>query len=232
VMVNRALAGGGYRHDEEDAGGPYLADTLEMGRGFLALYTATAERVWLERADAAGHFIDAQFRAPVGYATAAGGETKLAGGMAPRPETDENIELARFANMLGYYTGKSGYKTMAEHAMQYLAAPAVVKAEGYEVGGILLANEELSGEPSDIVIVGAKGDAAAGALYAAALRGAPGYARLEWYDRAEGPLPNADVEYPALAAAAAYVCTNQTCSAPVRTADALAQKLARLGTRE
>ena len=36
VIANRALPGGGFRHDEADAGGPYLDDTLAMGRAFLA----------------------------------------------------------------------------------------------------------------------------------------------------------------------------------------------------
>ena len=45
-----------------------LADSLAMGRAFLALYQATAERVWLTRAESAVQFIEARFRAPIGYA--------------------------------------------------------------------------------------------------------------------------------------------------------------------
>jgi uncharacterized protein len=41
------------------------------------------------------------------------------------------------------------------------------------------------------------------------------YKRLEWLDPADGPLPNADVEYPELERAAAFVCTQNSCSAPV-----------------
>src|SRR4029077_16113536 len=33
---------GGLRHDEEDVAGPYLGDTLSMGRGFLTLYAYPA----------------------------------------------------------------------------------------------------------------------------------------------------------------------------------------------
>ena len=39
VTAQRALPGGGFRHDTADAAGPYLADTLAMGRAFLALST-------------------------------------------------------------------------------------------------------------------------------------------------------------------------------------------------
>ena len=41
------------------------------------------------------------------------------------------------------------------------------------------------------------------------------YKRVEWWDRAEGPLPNADVVYPQLAKAAAYVCSAGRCSRPL-----------------
>jgi uncharacterized protein YyaL (SSP411 family) len=43
VLDHRALPDGGFRHDAADPGGPYLDDTLAMGRAFLALHAATAE---------------------------------------------------------------------------------------------------------------------------------------------------------------------------------------------
>jgi len=225
VLAHRALPGGGFRHDEKDAAGPYLADTLAMARAFLALYTVTAERPWLDRAEAAADFIDAKFRAPLGFATAA---TVPAAILTPKPEVDENVALVRFANLLAHHTGKSAYRAMAGHAMRFLAAPTVLKRQGYAVSGILLADGELRAEPTHITIVGTKDDPAARALFAAALRGAPPYTRLEWYDPREGPLPHADVEYPTLPEAAAFLCTNSACSSPVRTPEALARKLTAL----
>ena len=47
VLDHRALPDGGFRHDANDPAGPYLDDTLAMGRAFLALHAATAERKWL-----------------------------------------------------------------------------------------------------------------------------------------------------------------------------------------
>jgi hypothetical protein len=35
VMGNRAIVGGGFRHDEKDLSGPFLGDTLAMGQAFL-----------------------------------------------------------------------------------------------------------------------------------------------------------------------------------------------------
>ena len=222
IIVNRSLPGGGFSHDKVDAGGPYLGDTLEMGRAFLELYKVTADREWLTRAQKAAAFIDARFHAPVGFATAA---NSALSGLPAQPEVDENVTLARFANLLARETGSDADRSIAEHAIRFLASPAVVKAEGYGVAGILLANGELAAEPEHVTVVGAKDDPAARALYAAALRGAPGYARLEWYDRREGPLPHADVEYPALPGAAAFLCANDACSSPVRNAKQLQEKL-------
>ncbi len=225
VIAHRSLEGGGFRHDEKDAAGPYLADTLAMGRAFLALYTVTAERKWLKRAEEAAQFIEARFRGQVGYATAVAGPGSL---FAPKPEVDENIALGRWANLLWRETGDDTWKATAEHAMQFLAAPAVVAGQGFGTSGILLADRELRTEPAHITIVGRKDDAAARALFASALSGAPPYARIEWYDEREGPLRHDDVPYPMLAEAAAFVCAGGTCSTPMKSPEKVAERLGRL----
>ncbi len=51
IIANRSLPGGGFSHDAKDPAGPYLGDTLAMGRAFLALYESTADRAWLVRAE-------------------------------------------------------------------------------------------------------------------------------------------------------------------------------------
>lgn len=63
ILAYRALPGGGFRHDEKDPAGPYLGDTLFMGRAFLTLYAVTADRAWLGRAEEAVQFISANFKA-------------------------------------------------------------------------------------------------------------------------------------------------------------------------
>lgn len=62
---------------------------------------------------------------------------------------------------------------------------------------------------------GAESFRSARALFAAALKEPANDKRLEWWDRAEGPLPNPDVPYPELEKAAAIVCTDRSCSAPI-----------------
>jgi hypothetical protein len=66
-----------------------------------------------------------------------------------------------------------------------------------------------------VTVVGPKDDEAAARLYAAALAFPVAYKRVEWWDRAEGPLPNADVEFPELDEAAAFSCVDSLCSLPV-----------------
>ncbi|MFX5332307.1 hypothetical protein ABTC54_19545, partial [Acinetobacter baumannii] len=41
VLANRAMQGGGFRHAEQDKGGPYLADNVEMAKALLALHRST-----------------------------------------------------------------------------------------------------------------------------------------------------------------------------------------------
>jgi uncharacterized protein YyaL (SSP411 family) len=213
IITHRSLDGGGFRHDDRDAAGPYLGDTLAMGRAFLALHAATAQRVWLARAESAAKFIGAKFGGvAVGYATAVG-----SGPHAPLPQIDENVSLARFANLLHAYTGKVEYRAMSERAMKYLASPQVAGKRRWMVGGILLADRELETEPLHLVVVGKKDDPTAAALYRTALTFPSGYKRIEWYDRAEGPLPRMDVEYPELGKPAAFLCTGRACSSPMFT---------------
>jgi hypothetical protein len=138
AIANRASAGGGFRHDEKDPAGPYLGDTLAMGRGFLALYDATRDRQWLERAEAAARFIDANFRGvQAGYVTA---KERAGSAYPPQPEREENAMLARFAAELSRSAGNRAYKEIEDLAMRYLAEPSVARMA--PVATVLLADEE------------------------------------------------------------------------------------------
>ena len=93
VIAHRPLDGGGFRHDEKDAAGPYLGDTLAMGRAFLALYEATGDKAWLKRAADAGTYIGKTFAADgvAGVVTTAITPPGATGPTAPRPQADENV---------------------------------------------------------------------------------------------------------------------------------------------
>ncbi len=222
IIANRSLPKGGFRHDSHDSAGPYLADNLSMGRAFLQLYTVTAERVWLERAEKVETFIVARFKANPGYATAA---VVKSAPLRPKQQTDENHAFARFAGLLSHYTGKAKYLEDARHAMRYLATPAIIEDRGFGVSGILLADLELSSTPLHITVLGSKKDPLAQSLFAAALHDAVGYRQIEWLDRREGPLPGGKIPFPDLPTAAAFICTQDSCSAPINSVESLHRKL-------
>lgn len=215
IMAHRALPGGGFRHDDKDRGGPYLGDSAAMGAAFLSLYRSTGDRAWLARSLATLGYIDTHFRdAQGGFDTAA--PAARARGVFARPVRlyEENVALTRYATLAWRYTGDARWQKLAEHGLRYLAAPALVDS-GRFLPGVLLADQEFAREPVHITVVGAKGDAAAQALHAAALRYPAVDLRVDWWDRSEGPLPNPDVKYPAMTRPAAYACSAQACSSPV-----------------
>lgn len=214
IMAHRSLEGGGFHHGDADTAGPFVGDTLAMGRACLSLYMATADRAWLARAEQAFGFIDRQFKAAAGFATSSGSA----------PQVDENVSLARFANLLHAYTGKPVYRTAAEHAMKYLASPQITSKRAWVVGGILLADRELAAEPLHLTIVGPKTNPEARNLFKAAQTWPTSFKRIEWYDTREGPLARMDVEYPDLPTPAAFLCTGSACSSPMFTPEKLTQK--------
>ena len=223
--ANRALPDGGFRHDAKDAAGPYLGDSIAMVRAYLALYGATGERPLLAHAEQTMGFIGRTFSTPqgAGFLTS---KTPTDHGYVVHPQRDENVNVARAANLLFYYTGDAGYEKMAQVAMRYLAAGPI--ARRLPVASTLLVDYELSRPPLHLTIVGHKDDPAAQALFRAALRYAVAYKRLEWWDTREGRLPNPDVQYPELKQAAAFICTSRTCSPPIFQPELLAARVDKL----
>jgi uncharacterized protein YyaL (SSP411 family) len=213
VMANRDLPNGGFRHDVKDKNGPFLEDTLTMGRAFLALHTSTGDRVWLTRARSAADFILANFRSesPPGFLSSSQAQH---GVLKLQPLVDENVAMARFVHSLAEYTGDKRYSDAAQLAMRYLATREVLVVRRSEPG-VLQVAEEMATAPTHFTIVGGKSDPAALSLYRAALAYPMINRRIEWWDRSEGPLPNSEVEYPQLTKAAAFVCTDNTCSLPI-----------------
>jgi hypothetical protein len=215
IIAHRSLPDGGFRHDERDDAGPYLGDTIAMARAFLNLYTVTADRDWLRRAEQSMRFIDAHFKGESGNLTTA---QQHGGPLKPKPQTDENIAIVRVANLLHRCTGNDDYRKYAEHAMRYLATPVITESRGFQVAGFLLADRELRVPPLHITIVGKKDDPSAYVLFMAALKNPSAYKRVEWWDAREGAMPNPDVQYPQMDKAAAFVCTDRSCSMPIFSA--------------
>jgi hypothetical protein len=226
VLGHRALPGGGFRHDEADAAGPFLGDSLAMGSAFLALYQGTGDAAWLTRAERAADFIGARFArgAEPGYATS---DTTVASFPRPQPEFDESVALARFANMLGQASGRPADHALAESSLRWALSPETVGGRGVYVGALLLAAEELRSDPLHVTVVGRKDDPAARALFAAAQRAPTSYRLIEWWDRREGPPPRGESIFPTLDKSAAYLCANGACSLPVFDGAVFSTRLAK-----
>jgi uncharacterized protein YyaL (SSP411 family) len=213
VNDNRALPGGGFRHGDKDRGGPYLGDSLAMGQAFLDLYAATGNRDWLTAAARAGDYVGATFKDTAGgFLTSKTSEAKAGVFAKPAKLVDDQIQVARFMNLLNRYFGNESYREQAAHAMRYLTSASADMPR--PLPGVLLADEELAVEPTHMTIVGQKDDARAQALHTVARAFPARYKRLEWLDLREGKLPNADVEYPDLGEPAAFACSNRICSYP------------------
>ena len=162
VIDNRALPDGGFRHGEKDRGGPFLGDTLAMGQAFLDLYAATGNRDWLTAAAKAGDFV-ATFRDEAGgFVTSKTAEGKTGVLAKPAKLIDDQVQVARFMNLLNRYFGNERYREQAAHAMRYLASASAEMMR--PLPGVLLADEELAVEPTHMTIVGHKDDARAKSL--------------------------------------------------------------------
>jgi uncharacterized protein YyaL (SSP411 family) len=215
ALANRRLAGKGFRHDQQDHGGPFLDDNLAMSQAFLALYRSTGDRNWLSDATATLDFIDATFRnADGGFFTAPPPQQTRGVFKEPVRLADQNAALVRVANMANRYTGNPRYRELAIHGMQYLSAVAASREQA-SLPEILLADRELSTAPIHIAIVGAKLDPAARSLHSAALKYPVDYLQVDWLDRAEGDLPNHEIQYPDMGRAAAFACAEGACSSPI-----------------
>jgi len=225
ITKHRELSGVGFHHGATDVGGPFLGDSIAMTRAYLVLYRVTADRKWLNHAISTMSYVDRTFRSPrgAGFVSSVAPTDRA---YQPHPQRDENVAVARAANLLFHATGDAKYRTLSDAAMRYLAAAPV--ATRLPVASVLLADYEIGRPPLHLTVVGHKDDPAAKALFLAALQYPSFYKRLEWWDTREGKLPNPDVQYPAVQRAAAYVCSERTCSAPIFKADEVAARVSRV----
>jgi uncharacterized protein YyaL (SSP411 family) len=224
-VTTRRMSNGGFRHGAKDVGGPFLGDSIAMTRAYLALYGVTGDRKWLKEAETTMQYVSRTFPGAHG----AGFVTSVAPtdhAYQPHPQRDENVAVARASNLLVQYTGDAKYRAVSDAAMRYLAAPEI--ATHLPVASVLLADYEVSRPPLHLTVVGHKDDPEAKALFVAAMQYPVSYKRLEWWDTREGKLPNPDVQYPSVARAAAYLCTERTCSAPIFKAEDIAVKVRKI----
>lgn len=221
IVRFRGVSGGGFRHGGEEGGPLFLGDTLWMGRAFSALAQVTGGHDWYQRSEQAAAFIRAHFAAADGKGFVTATRSAADGSFQPRPEYDENVALARWANLLAHDLRNKDDQAMAASALGYTRDGA--SARFAYVGGYLLAQAEAKADPLHIVVIGPRNDGAARALFLAALAAPAYYKQIEWFDPAR-PVPDL---YPKLAKPAVFLCANRACSAPVYTAADLARLIER-----
>ncbi len=176
IADNLQCAGGGFRASTDARQGRQLAASLSMGRAMLQLYRTTSDNRWIKCSIRAANFVNRRFRhGPGGYLSSLECHT-------PELNIDENIALARYANLLTFYTKDKCHREIAEHAMRYLVQPEIATAR-IEEAGILLADHELRHTPRRIVITGGATDPRAKTSFLAALRRFGWYKCLHWPGR-------------------------------------------------
>ena len=142
MISNLSWAEVGFSHDKKDSAGPFLADTLNMGKAFISLYEATSNKKWLVKAEQCMRFIDRHFTSPVaGFATSEA-SCKVCANRSPGRLIEENIELARLSNRLFDLTKNNSYKVLYDHSMKYLVTPEIALKTLTEPGILIVSMKE------------------------------------------------------------------------------------------
>jgi uncharacterized protein YyaL (SSP411 family) len=210
-ILDHRRSGHLFKHDEVDVAGPFLGDNVSMASAFLKLYLSTGDREWFKEANSLAKAIRDSFTrdsAHPGLST-----TVITKKDDAKPLFDDNFKAARFFNALSYDNGNQQDKSAATAIFSYLAGSQFSDSI-YASAAILILDNELANPPLHIVISGPKTDPVAAELFTTALAHPRIYKNLEWWDKAEGPLPNPDDSYPTFAKPAAFVCADHRCSFP------------------
>jgi len=198
-------------------GAPLLVDQATMAAALLDAYEVTAERRWLEGAQALAGWTGERLRAADGRLHDRLAEPGASAGLLarPLPVLEENALMAEVFLRLEAYTGESAWRDRARDVLTAWAThyeDLGVAAATY--GQALLRYLE---RPDHIVVVGGRGADAARRLHGAALATPRALRTVQLLDADHA----ADAERLAAsglqrgAAPAAYVCRGATCLAPV-----------------
>jgi len=210
------------------AGAALLVDQATMASALLDAYEVTAERYWLQGAQALAGWVGEHLRATDGRLHDRLAEPGASAGLLarPLPVLEENALMADVFLRLEAYTGDSAWRDRARDVLTAWAThyeESGVAAAPY--GRALLRYLE---RPDHIVVVGRRDDAAARRLLGAALAASRPLRTVQLLDADDA----ADAErmatagFKPTAAPTAYVCRGATCLAPVTDPDELGRPLA------
>lgn len=212
-----------FRHGATDDANAirYLRDQAAMLWALMALHRATADDAWAREAAALADALIAALQGPdTGGLFAHTPDPAAVGILAERRmPLEENalaarglLRLDRVMNDHG--TTSTPYLEAARQAVQAVAP--LREGEGRIIGTYVLALEELTQPSVDITVVGPAGDEKTDALHRAALR------YPEPRGRVERSLPGE--RYPDIGKPAVYLCTANSCSAPIKDPQRFAER--------
>ena len=204
-----------FRHaiDDQDAALRHLGDTAWMLRAELAVYEATGEDAWLERARRSAQALSL-LRAESGALYAHTEDPAAVGAFAERRTPIAlNGVAARGLLRLHRLDHDEDTLALALGALRGVADANHIRRRGRRIGEYVMALEELAAEHVLLSVVGPDDDATRTMHFAA----------LAVHDpRAEVELRRPEQSrYPYPGRAAAYLCNERRCSAPLTDAEQL-----------
>ena len=209
-------ASGGFRHAAGDRGRLHLGDQAAVGRALLALYRVTGDPRWLAEAESLAKFMhEALADRERGGFFAHTVDPDAVGVFAERRKPfEDNALAARFLlelhRQVDHLPAPSPHGEAAIATLRAVSDPKQVLAEGRMIGQYALALAEASFTPVDVTVVGHPGDPAVLTLHRAALA-------LDDPRTILGISPPG-ARYPDVGAPAVYLCTDNSCSSPVKDA--------------
>ncbi|PZS02648.1 MAG: hypothetical protein DLM69_03880 [Candidatus Chloroheliales bacterium] len=232
LLAELRASDGAMRHNLDFNGNPQgegmLTDQASMGHALLAAYSYSGDRAYLDAATTLADWLQANL-----YDTEQGGfydrnaaQSETLGRLRyPVKSLTENAHAADFLLWLYHLSGEQSYRDMALATLR--AFTEEYRNYGYFASGYALVVEHASSEPTHIIIVGDPNAADTQALAVAAIGTYQPWKLVQILD----PAAEADASlieqrgYPSSAAATAYVCIGQTCSAPISDVASLRQGL-------
>jgi uncharacterized protein YyaL (SSP411 family) len=194
----------------------FLRPQAVFGRALLSLYRVTGDRAWLSAATEAADTMLTRLTDRTGGGLRASDRPGAdAAGSLPLAD---NAIAAQFLLRLSHYTKDDRHAMAAQRALLAIAASSVAEGRGeVSLSEVALAWEWWALGPVEISVVGDPNDAAARALFAAAVR--VHEPRKVLHYELEGRYPRRD--HPTL-----FVCTREACSSPVAEPAKVAETVA------
>ncbi len=209
----------------------FLEDYVYLLESFIALYEASFDLVWIDRARELADVLLDRFWDKEGggfFMTAHDQETLI---HRPKPANDDampspNASASLSLLKLGYLAGHQNYSEKGKQTLQ--AFRPQIEQQPTAHNSFLAVADFLLKPPTEIVFAGPKEDHEFAAMYRALFKDfRPNKILLYAGDGADEKLPLAEDKRALEGKPTAYLCQKQTCHAPVHTADNLAHLLER-----